>query len=188
MHNLGMFRELCGGSTLKNVVLVTTMWRRVSRVVGEVREMELVQQYFKRVLNEGAQLARYHNTAKSTHDIIRRIMKNQPNPLRIQRELVDEGKGITNTAAMQVVHPELNEPIRLHQPETKVVRGETRALAEKEEEARRIREGINQMRVDSKGIAARYNGEKRRTEEAEPQPVPPITIAYVAGHLRGCPD
>ena len=87
-----MFRELCGDSTLKNVILVTNMWGDVSPGVGEARERELVQEFFKPVLDKSAQLARHHNTAKSAHDIIRCIMKNRPTALRIQRELIDERK------------------------------------------------------------------------------------------------
>jgi len=153
-----MFRQLCGDSTLKNVFFVTTMWGEVSPDVGEAREQELVQQYFKPVLDKGARLARHHNTAKSTHDIIRRIMKNPPISLQIQRELVMEGKDVTNTAAAQALNPELNEQIRRHQAELKTVQGVMRPLMVKGEGTGR-----------------------------EPQPVPPITIAYVT-RLRGCLD
>jgi len=48
-----MFRELCGDSTLKNVILVTNMWGDVSGSVGEARERELAREFFKPVL-EGA--------------------------------------------------------------------------------------------------------------------------------------
>jgi len=169
-----MFRELCGDSTLKNVILVTNMWGEVSPGVGEAREQELAREFFKPVLDKGAQLARHHNTAESAHDIIRRIAKNRPIPLQIQRELVDERKDITDTAAGQAVNKELNEQIKRHHAELRAVREEMQALMEKdeetrqelEEETRRIQAEINQMRMDSEGMAARYNEEKQRTEEA----------------------
>jgi len=169
-----MFRQLCGDSTLKNVILVTNMWGDVSTGVGEARERELVEEFFKPVLDKGAQLARHHNTVKSAHDIIRCIMKNQPTALQIQRELVDEHKDISDTAAGQAVNKELNEQIRRHKAELEAVREEMRTLVEKdeetrqelEEETRKIQEEINRMRMDSEGMAARYNEEKRRMEEA----------------------
>ena len=181
-----MFRQLCGDSTLKNVILVTTMWGKVPQGVGENREQQLVQQYFKPVLDKGAQFARYHDTPESAHDIIRRIMKNQPTPLRIQRELVIEGRHITDTAAGRALNLEFGGQIARHQAGFKANRKGVRGLMKKDEETHKIQEEINQTRTDSGGMTARYNEEKRRMEVVEPQPIPPTTIAYVAGHLRGC--
>jgi len=169
-----MFRELCGDSTLKNVILVTNMWGEVPQDVGEARENELTTNYFKPALGKGAQLARHHNTAQSAQDIIRRIMKNQPIALQIQRELVDEGKNIIDTAAGEAVNKELNEQIRRHQTELKAVQEEMRkALKEKdeetrqelEEETRKLQDQMNKIRVDSEGMASNYQQEKTRMEE-----------------------
>jgi hypothetical protein len=57
-----MFRKLRGESTLKNVVIMTNMWGRVEKDVGEAREKELAGVYFKIALEKGAQLVRHHNT------------------------------------------------------------------------------------------------------------------------------
>ena len=169
-----MFRELCGDSSLKNVILVTNMWGEVSKDVGEAREKELTTNFFKPVLDKGAQLARHHNTTKSTHDIIRCIMRNRPITLQIQRELVDEGKNIIDTAAGEAVNKELNEQIRRHQVEMKAVQEEMmKALKEKdeetrqemEEETRKLQEQMDKMRADSEGMASNYSEEKRRMEE-----------------------
>ena len=61
-----MFRELCGDTSLKNIVLVTNMWDTVTPNVGESREMELTNKYFKPALDKGAQLARHQNAEQST--------------------------------------------------------------------------------------------------------------------------
>ena len=169
-----MFRELCGDSTLKNVVLVTNMWGEVSKEVGEAREVELSTNFFKPALDKGAQLTRHHNTIQSAHDIIRRIMRNQPLALQIQRELVDEGKNIVDTAAGEAVNKELNAQIRRHLAELNDVRKEMKALKDKEVEARqeleeetsRLRDQMNKMKMDSDGMAAKYDEEKKRMEEA----------------------
>ena len=116
-RNFEMFREFCGDSALKNIVLVTNMWGEVSQEDGKEREQELITNFFKTALDKGAQIARHYNTAQSAHDIIRRIMRNQPVPLQIQRELVDEGKGILNTAAGKSINGEFNEQIQRHQVE-----------------------------------------------------------------------
>ena len=62
-------------------------------------------------------MARHHNTTKSAHDVIRKIVKNHPFALQIQRELVDEQKDIGDTAAGEVVDRELEEEMRKSQEE-----------------------------------------------------------------------
>lgn len=59
-------------------MLVTNMWDRVEDSIGEAREKELNELYFKPALEEGAQLARHYHTTQSSHEIIRCIMKNDP--------------------------------------------------------------------------------------------------------------
>ena len=170
-----MFRELCGDSTLRNVILVTNMWGAVSQDVGEEREEELTTSFFKPVLNGGARLARHHNTIQSAHDIIRSIIRNQPAALQIQRELVDEGKGIIDTAAGEAINKELNEQIRRHQAELKTVKEEMEQVMkerdeetrrELDEETRKLQEHIERTRVDLATMTWRYDEEKRRSEEA----------------------
>jgi len=85
-RNFKAFRELCGDSILKNTVIVTNMWGKVAWEVGEAHEKELITNYFKSSLDEGAQLARHHNTTQCAHDIIRCIMKNRSIAPQIRRE------------------------------------------------------------------------------------------------------
>ena len=168
-----MFRELCGDAALKNVVLVTNMWGEVSRAIGEAREHELSDKFFKPALDKGAQMVRHHNTVQSAHNVIRRILANHPTALQIQRELVDEHKGITDTAAGEAVNQELNEQMRRHQAELKTVQEEMeRASKERDEETRReleeerrkLEERVEKVKKDSEGIAASYAAEKERME------------------------
>ena len=174
-RNFKMFRALCGDSSLKNVILVTNMWGEVSEVVGEAREEELITNFFKPALDKGAQLTRHHNTTQSAHDIIRRIIKNKPAPLKIQVELVDEHKDIIDTAAGEAINKELNELIRRHQAELKDIQEEMmKAMKEKdeetreemEEERRKFQDEMNKMRMDLENMVLGYNEEKKRMEEA----------------------
>jgi len=169
-----MFRKLCGDSTLKNVVLVTNMWGKVEQGVAEAREQELADVFFKPALDKQAQLARHYNTTESSHDIIRRIMKNDPAPLRIQEELVEEGKNIKDTAAGEAVNEELNRLIKRHKIEMNALREEMRqALKEKDEETRReleeetrkIKVQMDKMRMDSETMASKYKEERKKMEE-----------------------
>jgi len=173
-----MFRELCGDTSLKNVVLVTNMWGEVSQDVGEARERELTTNFFKPVLDKGAQLARHHHTTESAHDIIRSIMKNQPVALQIQRELVDEGKNIIDTAAGEAINKELNEQMRRHQVELKAIQEDMmQALKDKdeetrkelEEETRKLKEEMEKVRNNSAGMESNYKEEKKKMEDAMKQ-------------------
>lgn len=177
-RNFKMFRELCGIPTLKNVILMTNMWGEVAKNVGEAREKGLATNFFKPILDKGAQLARHHNTAQSAHDIIRRIMKNNPIALQIQRELVDEHKDIVNTAAGEIINRELNEQIRRHQAELKAVQDKMmKAIKEKdketrqelEQETRKLQDQMNKVKKDSQGMASNYQAEKKKMQEAMKQ-------------------
>ena len=168
-----MFRELCGDTTLRNVVIVTNMWGEVSPEDGESRENELSSRFFKPAIDKGARMVRHNKTAQSAHDIIRMIMKNRPAVLQIQRELVDEHKDIVDTAAGEAVNKELNEQIRRHQAELKTIQEEMRqALKEKdeetkrelEEETRKLQEQMEKVKRDSEGMASNYAAEKVRME------------------------
>ena len=170
-RNFKMFRELCGDTSLKNVVLVTNMWGMVPLDVGESREAELTNKFFKPALDKGAQMVRHQNTEKSAHDIVRMIMKNRPVVLQIQRELVDERKDIANTAAGEAVNEELNEQIRKHREEWQEAQDQmVQALKEKDEETRqemeeetqRLQEQMEMIKKDSEGMASNYTEEKER--------------------------
>ena len=168
-----MFRKLCGDAALANVVLVTNMWGEVSPEVGEARESELSDNFFKPVLDLGAQMVRHHNTVHSAHDVIRRIIVNCPVVLQIQRELVDENKDIVDTAAGEVANRELDEQMRRHQAELEVVREEMeQASKEKDEQTRReleketrkLQERMEKIKKDSEGMASNYATERERME------------------------
>ena len=170
-----MFRELCGDTTLENVVLVTNMWGAVSHDVSEAREKELSSNFFKPVLKKGAQMSRHHNTAESAHDIIRKItMKRRSVVLQIQQELVDDHKEIVDTAAGAAISRELNDQIKRHRDElAEVQKAMMRALERKDEETRKeleedaakLRGQMERIEKDSKEMASSYAAEKRRMED-----------------------
>jgi hypothetical protein len=174
-RNFKMFRELCGDTTLQNVVIVTNMWGEVGTQVGEAREAELMQEdiFFKPVLNKGAQMTRHDNTVSSAKNIIRRIIDNHPLPLRIQRELVDEHKDISDTSAGEELNRELNAQIKKYQQEMLVLKEEMkRAMDDRDEETRReleietqkMQREIARFENDAKRLESDYKGEKERLE------------------------
>jgi len=131
-RNFKLFRELCGESTLKNVVILTNMWGEVNLEVGEAREAELKTQdlFFKPVLDKGAQILRHDNTFETAINILRHLTENHPVPLQIQKELVDQNKDIRDTAAGAELSKELVEQIRKHHEEMRKLQEEMKGLSE----------------------------------------------------------
>lgn len=99
LKNISMFRKLCGTKTLKNVVIVTTKWDAVPQEVGEEREEELMTDYFEAMLELGAKQARHNDTTASAQAVLRKVLGNRGETLRLQQELVDEHKTLGQTEA-----------------------------------------------------------------------------------------
>jgi hypothetical protein len=174
-RNFSMFRQLCGESSLKNVVLVTNMWSEVSAAVGEAREAELCEKdiFFKPVLDRHARLLRHQNTLESAQSIIRYLIGNRPMALQIQHELVDHKMDILQTAAGAELNRELMGQMRKHQQELLDLRIEIKSAIkardeetrkELEEETRKLKEKMARVQVDSQKLASNYNQECVRLE------------------------
>ena len=156
--NFRMFRELCGEKTLKNVILMTNMWGRVTPQQGATREQQLKDKYFKQAIEKGAQLCRHNDTPESARAIVRKILHNQPIVLKIQRELIDENKDIGQTGAGAELNREIHELVSMYQREMRELEESMwRAMREKdrearqelEEEKRRVREEVERLREGS---------------------------------------
>ena len=117
--NFRMFRKLCGEKTLKNVILMTNMWGRVTPQQGAARERQLKDKYFKEAIEKGAQMCRHNNTPESARAILQRIIHNRPLALRIQHELVDEQKDIGQTGAGVELIREICMLMQAHREELK---------------------------------------------------------------------
>jgi len=180
--NFRMFQNLCGDMALRNVVIVTNMWGGVEPEIGEARETELRTEgvFFKPALDKGTRMARHENTDKSAEAIVRLLIDNNPLPLQIQKELINERKDIVDTNAGRELNRELNGEIRKHQEEIRVLAEEMeQAMRDMDEETRmeleietqRMREEIERFEDESKRLASDYQREKKafqaRLEEME---------------------
>ena len=117
--NFQVFRELCGDKTLKNVVLVTNMWGRVTPSLGVGREKQLQSKHFKSAIDKGARLLRYDDTPESAQEILRTILHNEPEVLKIQRELVEDRKEVGQTGAGAELSKEMRKMMESHIKEIK---------------------------------------------------------------------
>ena len=151
-----IFKKLCGKDALKNVVLVTNMWGRVTIPQGKAREQQLKDNYFKSALAKGAKLLRYDDTLESAHEILRKILENKRVVLKIQTELIDKRmKDVDRTEAGMEVNREIHEALGKFRKEIKDVdksmkkatkRNDEESRQELEEEKQRIREEVEQLK------------------------------------------
>jgi len=175
-RNFKMFRDLCGETTLKNVVIVTNMWNKVSLEEGEARETQLAttNQFFKPALDKQAQLLRHDNTLESTRIILRYLISNNPLALRIQEELVDERKDLSQTDAGAALNRELLESEAKYQQELCQMKKEMEAAvqgrdeetrAELAEEYNRLENEMKKIQEESKNLASHYNEKTAQLEQ-----------------------
>ena len=113
---LRMFRELCGedSGVLKNLVFATSRWDLSISKVGVKRQTELENDFsFRKTFGrEGYRIRRFDGTTESALELIRLVIPNAPQPLRIQREMVDENKPLLKTAAGRSVEERIHEARR----------------------------------------------------------------------------
>ena len=172
--NFRMFRELCGEKTLKNVIIMTNMWGRVTPQQGAEREEQLRSNFFKAAIEKGAQLCRHNNTPKSARAILRTILENQPAVLKIQSELIDEHKDIGQTGAGKELDREIHEVVEKYQNEIRDLEENMRKALEAkdeetreelEEEKRRLQEEMEKLRKDSAEMRSTFEVARREMEE-----------------------
>lgn len=96
---LNIFKKICGQLALKNVLLVTTRWNELDEAVGASREKQLREDFWAYMLGNGSTMTRFHGTKDSAMVIASELMSKQTIILELQRELVDEGKTLQETAA-----------------------------------------------------------------------------------------
>ncbi|KAJ3557230.1 hypothetical protein NM688_g1580 [Phlebia brevispora] len=175
-RNFNMFRKLCGDDVLQNVVIVTNMWEEVSYECGVARETQLANDdlLFKPALAQGARMLRHYNTVPSARFILSSLLSNVPLALRIQRELVDEGKDIADTDAGRALGSELVALLNKHRAELVQVRKElqemvrechARTMRELEESRRDLETRIARAECDRERLSRQYEEGKRMFDE-----------------------
>ena len=114
-RNLRMFGELCGDQAVKKVILVTTMWDKALAPGMEKlqqtfpkRERELIDSYWKIMIDHGASFARFSNSVDSAWKIIDIILKQQESEvLLLQEEIVDLKRALNETQAGKTLYSDL---------------------------------------------------------------------------------
>ena len=106
---LNIFKKVCGQLALKNVLLVTTRWNEVDETIGASREKQLREDFWAYMLSNGSTMKRFHGTKDSAMVIASELVSKQAIVLELQRELVDEGKTLQETAAGGFINEDISE-------------------------------------------------------------------------------
>ena len=118
MKNLRMFQKLVGDDSMKNVILVTTMWGKLQPSDdGDARVKQLTEtgKFWGGMIASGARHERYNGTGEDALRIIDMMLDNAPCKLQIQQEL-DHGQSLAHTAAGKEVADRL-ETLKAHHAE-----------------------------------------------------------------------
>lgn len=100
--NVRMFGELCGELAMTQVVLVTTMWERVVPRIGEERQKELADIYWKSLVDRGSSIDRLK---KATYEeawavvgavVERRLRIEASEIVLLHEKLVNNPAGVTS--------------------------------------------------------------------------------------------
>ncbi|EPS42277.1 hypothetical protein H072_3744 [Dactylellina haptotyla CBS 200.50] len=105
--NLEMFRKLTGEKNLKNVVLATSMWDKVTVEEGARREKELKNKFWRLLLDFQAQTIKYRGTPDSAKEIASLLMENKPFYLQLQEEMGKGNKALKDTSAGKEIMQEI---------------------------------------------------------------------------------
>ncbi|KAG8703807.1 hypothetical protein FRC11_010436 [Ceratobasidium sp. 423] len=161
-RTFNVFRKLCGKDSLSNVLLVTNMWSDppTSQQIDRETELRTHVDFFQPALDEGATMVRRaHKDQRSAHDIIRMLLRKDPVAMKVQQELVDEGKTLSDTGAGREVEHELLMAAEKHKADMEELKTEM-------EEALRDRDERTQRELTQYQKEAKEAEEKRQAELA----------------------
>ncbi|KAJ2935877.1 hypothetical protein H1R20_g1218, partial [Candolleomyces eurysporus] len=170
--SLGIFRKLCGDSSLKNVVIMTNMWSRLhSELEGYRRAAELVSvdEFFRPAIAEGAVMMHHmQNTAESARTVIRQILKNHPIAMSICEEVVDRRSSINETGVGMTVDEKLAQlKAQFEAAEQSRRERDEETRREQLRQAERVRQLLETLEEEKRNQARQYQSLQERYGDAE---------------------
>jgi len=175
-RNITMFKELVGDVAYENVAIATTMWWKGEEEMNMRKEEQLKKEDFHDVLNGGGRMFRYTAGAgvdeeargrQQALDIVGHLMdkaKAGPVVLKIQGEMVDEGKTLGQTSAGEVLDVKAVEEGREFETQLQEATKELReALLKQDADAARELEQLRLQLANKEQQAALDRNELKKT-------------------------
>jgi GTP-binding protein EngB required for normal cell division len=146
VRTVNIFKEICGTSSLRNVILASTRWDKVTESEGASRENRLREHFWSYMISHGSTMTRYYGDRDSAVGMVSQLLGSSNIVLDLQRQLVDEGRTLDQTSAGALINGDLTKHIVQSKAEIDSLRRQLRetnqAMAEKVEEDRRRQEVI----------------------------------------------
>jgi hypothetical protein len=161
--NLRMFGNLCGDSATARVVLVSTMWDKVQRDVGKQREQQLIQQFWKPLIDKGSGIDRLGQSDSGeawriVDDLVRKHHDREA--VLLQEEIVDLQHKLNETEAGKTLYSALQKALADQKDSLKSIlaqvekSGDPKLKKELEKEYKKIRDQfektfkeVNKMKI-----------------------------------------
>ncbi|PQE12522.1 GTP binding domain protein [Rutstroemia sp. NJR-2017a BBW] len=165
LRNLTVLKSLCGESAFPRIVLVSSMWDLLAEEPklheeATTRELELrsTNEFWGSLCRGGSQVARWTGDEHSTLGVIDHIMTTYEatdnEVLKIQKELVDQGKCLEETEAGKAINQILEEAKSRHREDIQNVstsrqmaleNGDTLLAQEMENDLDRVRKELRNI-------------------------------------------
>ena len=201
---LNIFKKICGQLALKNVLLVTTRWNEVDEAVGASREKQLREDFWAYMLSNGSTMTRFHGTKDSAMVIVSELMSKQTIVLELQRELIDEGKTLQETAAggfvgenISVLKAQYEQELRdldelrkqLQESDRAMKRKIQRDWAHEQQMLRTVQEDQERLRRDVAAEVRQTIAQKTKKKRGGVEKMLPLlpTLLSVVGMFVGIP-
>jgi hypothetical protein len=110
LRSMRMFRQLCGESFYKNLLLGTTCWSLISEEVGSSREKELMtdDNFWKGLVGKGAQFVRMPDDGWEAKELVYDLARLEPVSLQIQKEMTDSNLKFGALSATQTIEEDMS--------------------------------------------------------------------------------
>ncbi|KAM5357310.1 hypothetical protein ACJZ2D_016396 [Fusarium nematophilum] len=98
---LDLFQDIVGDAALKNVILITTMWNKIrdeDEVEAERREQELLDVFWRDMIDKGSFAAQFHGTQDGAVALIYHLAGKSSVVLKVQEEAYDQEKAVIDTS------------------------------------------------------------------------------------------
>jgi hypothetical protein len=146
LKNLHILPSLLGSKAMPNVVIATTMWKKVTGDEGISREDELKRKFWNEMLVDGCRIERFTDTRDSAWRIIDGPAKTDGAKVLLPHEMVDIRLRLNETGAGVALNREL-----------------ARLIKDQKDAARRLTELVNSQ--DNELVVQELNGRKAELDE-----------------------
>ncbi|KAH7339986.1 hypothetical protein B0J17DRAFT_716972 [Rhizoctonia solani] len=144
---LSLFEKICGSQAMRNAVIITNMWSTPRDPQEEARENQLMNEYFRNAIDNGAKVARRGGTGpRSALAILNLLLNCTPVTLQIQTEMAIYHRPLDETEAGALVDQNLRK--RLERQEKERVELEEELESAREERDRRAEEQLERFKRD----------------------------------------